>query len=160
VADDPLDFLESLSDGPQPARRFTRRRVAKPSLAGPLIVSVVVVVAGAYAAYRLIPRADDEWVNAPKTYAEAVQLWKTEIEMYALIKSGRDARIKQLADQITTDHDGMGGAFLPKFAEYCRQRLPQDEASLAAETRELDAKVVAQEARVERARKRKDELDH
>jgi hypothetical protein len=168
---DSLDFLESLGAGPRFGGRYVPRKIAKPNYAGAVTLAVLafvgIVFGGAYIAYELlaVKPATNEWVNAPKTYAEAVQLWKTEIEILAAVKMAREARVNQLEKKIEQDEWLINHApseyISFETGRRCRdEELPQDKANLLAESKELDHKIIAQESRVERARKRKNELDH
>ena len=144
-----FDFLD------QPPR-IRPRRPTPPNDAGPLfIVLVLIAAAGVTAVYlgrQPRPAAEQpaEWTAGPKTYAEAVRLWKDESEILAGLRVSR-----LLADE---RRDRAGDGFIPidSRGDGTRARL----ARLDAEVAKWDRQIAAQAAKVERARQRKEQLDH
>jgi hypothetical protein len=116
-----------------------RRTSSRPTTVALFIVGVLIAAAAAVVVYvglRQPAAVEPEWVNGPKTHAEAAQLLEVETAML-----GRLPVSRLLADE---RRDKAGQSTRPR---------------LDAEVADWDRQIAAQAAKVERARQRKEQLD-
>jgi hypothetical protein len=166
MSDEPLDFLGSEGPSGRFGGRHVPRQVESPDYRGPIIAIAMVVAAALVAgALALIlrstrtPSVQERWTTGPTTYKDALETLGMEEAALAKLKMqyglvSAAAKMENIQPEPSTPED--------YAAQHARGYVPpvnQKAQEYERRAAELEQKIEVQEAKVDRARERKEMLD-